>query len=63
MSLCVVFVYFIEICVGGCGIVFIKVVVVFITVLAGICVSLLKEAGGGGVLSLAFKSVGTLGIW
>jgi len=51
MSLCVVFVYFIEICVGGCGIVFIKVVVVFITVLAGICVSLLKEAGGGLVLS------------
>ena len=40
-----------------------KAVFVFVTVLTAICVSLLKEAGGGLVFSSAFKSVGTLVVW
>ena len=55
--------FFFEIYVRGCGIVYIKVLVVFITFLAGICISLLKEAGRDLVLSFAFNSVGALGIW
>ena len=52
-------VYFVfVICVRGCGTVY-KAVFVLITVLAGICVSLLKEAGGGLVLSqLGLDSMG-----
>ena len=45
------------ICIRGCGTIY-KAVFVFITVLAGICVSLLKEAGGGLMLSLASSHLG-----